>query len=46
MKRSKFILALLTAAPFAAYAQTKKINAEKSKAFKASAGEGSIHGHL
>jgi quercetin dioxygenase-like cupin family protein len=37
---------MLTAAPLAACAQTKKITAEKGRAFKAAAGEGRIHGHL
>ncbi len=37
---------MLTAAPLAARAQTKKISVEKGKAFKAAAGEGRIHGHL
>ncbi len=46
MQRSKFILAMLTAIPFAACAQTKKITAEKGKAFKIAAGEGRIHGHI
>ena len=46
MHRSKFLLALLTAAPFAVCAQAKKISLEKGRAFKAAAGEGRIHGHL
>ena len=46
MQRNKFILAILTGAPLGACTATKKLTKPSGKAFKASAGEGRIHGHL
>ncbi len=46
MERSKFIVALLTAMPVAAWAQTRKLSSNTGKAFKVKSGEGRIHGHI
>lgn len=48
MKRNKFIASLLAlaAAPLASHAQGQKHLPRRNKAFKASAGEGRMHGHL
>jgi quercetin dioxygenase-like cupin family protein len=46
MKRSKFIVALLTAVPVAAWAQTTKPANHKGKVFKVKAGEGRMPGSI
>ena len=46
MQRSKFILAMLTAAPLTTCAQANKSGVQKGKGFKTSSGEGRIHGHM
>lgn len=48
MKRNRFIAAMLAvaAAPIASLANIKKTFQRKNKAFKISAGEGRIHGHI
>jgi quercetin dioxygenase-like cupin family protein len=48
MKRNRFIAAMLTvaAAPIASFGNIRKTFQRKNKAFKISAGEGRIHGHI
>ncbi len=46
MKRNKFLLTLLAAAPLTAFAKIKKIFVRNDKGFKIANGEGRIHGHI
>lgn len=46
MKRSKFILALITAVPLTALARYKETLRRADKGFKVNAGEGRRHGHV
>ena len=46
MKRSKFLLAVITSVPFAAFANFKESKTKDGKGFKVGAGEGRTHGHI
>lgn len=46
MKRSKFLLALITSAPFIALARYKERLRRTDKGFKVNSGEGRTHGHI
>ncbi|WP_152270678.1 cupin domain-containing protein [Agriterribacter humi] len=46
MRRSKFVLSLLSVAPVAAFARLYKHSSREGKAFKVKAGEGRYHGHI
>ena len=46
MKRSKFLLALISSVPLSAIANFKEIQTREGKGFKVSAGEGRTHGHI
>jgi quercetin dioxygenase-like cupin family protein len=46
MKRNRFLLTLLAAAPLTAFAKIKNIFTRNDKGFKVANGEGRIHGHM
>lgn len=46
MKRNKFLLTVLAAAPITAFSKIKNIFVRTDKGFKVSNGEGRIHGHI
>ncbi|MDB5193973.1 MAG: cupin protein [Segetibacter sp.] len=46
MKRSKFILALISCVPITALAKYKETLTRQDKGFKTNAGEGRTHGHI
>ncbi|HVF96698.1 MAG TPA: cupin domain-containing protein [Flavisolibacter sp.] len=46
MKRSRFLLALISSVPFAALANYKQKQTREDKGFKVGAGEGRTHGHI
>lgn len=46
MKRNKFLLTVLAAAPLAAFAKIKRVFVRNDKGFKIANGEGRIHGHM
>ncbi len=46
MKRSKFLMAVMTSVPLAALADAKQTLSREDKGFKVGAGEGRKHGHI
>jgi quercetin dioxygenase-like cupin family protein len=46
MKRSKFLLTLISSIPFTALANYKERQTREDKGFKVNAGEGRTHGHI
>lgn len=46
MKRSKFLLALITSVPLTALSNYKERQTREDKGFKINAGEGRLHGHI
>jgi quercetin dioxygenase-like cupin family protein len=46
MKRNKFLLTILAAAPLTAFAKIKNTFVRNDKGFKVANGEGRIHGHM